>query len=162
MRAVVVESRPQRGREVLCTSLDRPVTSHMAISGKRDTRALKPVSRRGEPVLKTRKNLWGRAPLTADRRRVALAYATYVPQASAGRSAHAAGAGPPRAARETRRACGLRLRPVVVGAVRDRGNSPGAHPGRQRRAQLLASRDRKSTRLNSSHVRISYAVFCLK
>src|SRR5690554_7344573 len=26
----------------------------------------------------------------------------------------------------------------------------------------LAIRDRKSTRLNSSHVRISYAVFCLK
>src|SRR5690554_7711215 len=26
----------------------------------------------------------------------------------------------------------------------------------------LAKRDRKSTRLNSSHVRISYAVFCLK
>src|SRR5699024_12349344 len=27
---------------------------------------------------------------------------------------------------------------------------------------LLFSRDRKSTRLNSSHVSISYAVFCLK
>src|SRR5690554_7662344 len=27
---------------------------------------------------------------------------------------------------------------------------------------LLAEGDRKSTRLNSSHVRISYAVFCLK
>src|SRR5690554_7269849 len=27
---------------------------------------------------------------------------------------------------------------------------------------LLSSSDRKSTRLNSSHVRISYAVFCLK
>src|SRR2546427_5825747 len=27
---------------------------------------------------------------------------------------------------------------------------------------LLASRDRKSTRLNSSHSQISYAVFCLK
>src|SRR3989442_11642899 len=27
---------------------------------------------------------------------------------------------------------------------------------------LLVARDRKSTRLNSSHVRISYAVFCLK
>src|SRR5690554_7392652 len=27
---------------------------------------------------------------------------------------------------------------------------------------LLRPRDRKSTRLNSSHVRISYAVFCLK
>src|SRR5436305_11527112 len=26
----------------------------------------------------------------------------------------------------------------------------------------LSARDRKSTRLNSSHVRISYAVFCLK
>src|SRR5690554_7585511 len=27
---------------------------------------------------------------------------------------------------------------------------------------LLGQKDRKSTRLNSSHVRISYAVFCLK
>src|SRR5690554_7189693 len=33
--------------------------------------------------------------------------------------------------------------------------SPGA-------VQQLTSGDRKSTRLNSSHVRISYAVFCLK
>src|SRR3989442_4444271 len=40
--------------------------------------------------------------------------------------------------------------------------------GRPRRARdtsgrtIAAGRDRKSTRLNSSHVRISYAVFCLK
>src|SRR3989442_4298534 len=34
---------------------------------------------------------------------------------------------------------------------------PRRHAARARRA-----RDRKSTRLNSSHVRISYAVFCLK
>src|SRR3989442_13546742 len=33
--------------------------------------------------------------------------------------------------------------------------SPAARPGKRRV-------DRKSTRLNSSHVRISYAVFCLK
>src|SRR3989442_6677651 len=38
---------------------------------------------------------------------------------------------------------------------------------RDRRAEMMpqsviATRDRKSTRLNSSHVRISYAVFCLK
>src|SRR5690606_39598379 len=33
-------------------------------------------------------------------------------------------------------------------------------PRRPRRAFLLV--DRKSTRLNSSHVKISYAVFCLK
>src|SRR5207249_12064455 len=32
----------------------------------------------------------------------------------------------------------------------------------RRRRQQLRERDRKSTRLNSSHVSISYAVFCLK
>src|SRR5438874_7259621 len=31
-----------------------------------------------------------------------------------------------------------------------------------RRRSLSGQRDRKSTRLNSSHVEISYAVFCLK
>src|SRR2546430_9119173 len=40
-------------------------------------------------------------------------------------------------------------------------------PGRRCRKQLTArapheARDRKSTRLNSSHSQISYAVFCLK
>src|SRR5690606_41666887 len=34
-------------------------------------------------------------------------------------------------------------------------------PGDERRA-AVGQRDRKSTRLNSSHVKISYAVFCLK
>src|SRR5690554_6959475 len=34
--------------------------------------------------------------------------------------------------------------------------------GLQRHQRGGASLDRKSTRLNSSHVRISYAVFCLK
>src|SRR5215813_14788824 len=33
---------------------------------------------------------------------------------------------------------------------------------RDRRGSAAPRRDRKSTRLNSSHVRISYAVFCLK
>src|SRR5690606_39315514 len=36
-----------------------------------------------------------------------------------------------------------------------------ACPGRTRSARR-DKRDRKSTRLNSSHVKISYAVFCLK
>src|SRR5436305_3801481 len=40
------------------------------------------------------------------------------------------------------------------------------HPSRPLFAEhgigLRPARDRKSTRLNSSHVRISYAVFCLK
>src|SRR5438445_9623529 len=34
--------------------------------------------------------------------------------------------------------------------------------GRRRRARILTETDRKSTRLNSSHANISYAVFCLK
>src|SRR5437899_8945351 len=37
------------------------------------------------------------------------------------------------------------------------GSSAQRHPGRDESAQ-----DRKSTRLNSSHLGISYAVFCLK
>src|SRR5690625_7875035 len=37
-----------------------------------------------------------------------------------------------------------------------------ANRGRELVAQHLMGRDRKSTRLNSSHVAISYAVFCLK
>src|SRR5690349_23488001 len=44
-------------------------------------------------------------------------------------------------------------------------HAPRAHEGRQGRARAAdprAGRDRKSTRLNSSHVEISYAVFCLK
>src|SRR3712207_8119024 len=37
-----------------------------------------------------------------------------------------------------------------------------AGPGADGVQHLLAVRDRKSTRLNSSHANISYAVFCLK
>src|SRR5699024_12843552 len=41
---------------------------------------------------------------------------------------------------------------------------PGSRAGgeKKRKPQKLKSEDRKSTRLNSSHVSISYAVFCLK
>src|SRR5262245_62797035 len=44
-------------------------------------------------------------------------------------------------------------------SARPRGR-PGAPPRRGARRGVL--RDRKSTRLNSSHLGISYAVFCLK
>src|SRR5690606_41711432 len=37
-----------------------------------------------------------------------------------------------------------------------------AHPALHDRLVLALDVDRKSTRLNSSHVKISYAVFCLK
>src|SRR6266480_5096356 len=47
----------------------------------------------------------------------------------------------------------VRLRPrEAPGAARQAGRRGGRHP----------RRDRKSTRLNSSHMSISYAVFCLK
>src|SRR5690606_40270054 len=35
-------------------------------------------------------------------------------------------------------------------------------PDQLKEHQLIEAKDRKSTRLNSSHVKISYAVFCLK
>src|SRR5690606_41643647 len=52
-------------------------------------------------------------------------------------------------------------------AIRDARNRqhPGCAGKRQPRKRSLRrkpSEDRKSTRLNSSHVKISYAVFCLK
>src|SRR5215813_15233714 len=51
--------------------------------------------------------------------------------------------------------------PVGMGAHRHRGDGrerrDGGRPAGGRRRG-----DRKSTRLNSSHVRIAYAVFCLK
>src|SRR5437870_10896329 len=51
---------------------------------------------------------------------------------------------------------------VEVGAqVRIEVGHP-AHPGRCGVAAHVPDLDRKSTRLNSSHVAISYAVFCLK
>src|SRR2546426_8889857 len=49
---------------------------------------------------------------------------------------------------------GVILRPSVLDSLRS------VHPVRS--TPLSASADRKSTRLNSSHLVISYAVFCLK
>src|SRR5690606_41238878 len=45
---------------------------------------------------------------------------------------------------------------ALRGAHRERGG------GEQQRHEPQPVEDRKSTRLNSSHVKISYAVFCLK
>src|SRR3989442_2149730 len=53
-----------------------------------------------------------------------------------------------------RRGAGAPLAPFVF------DTAARAHHGR--RAAISNTKDRKSTRLNSSHVRISYAVFCLK
>src|SRR5438105_6436105 len=50
-------------------------------------------------------------------------------------------------------------RSLEVSAVDDR---KGIHRRRRRRYGATGSGDRKSTRLNSSHEWISYAVFCLK
>src|SRR5690349_23720003 len=50
---------------------------------------------------------------------------------------------------------------ATVLGLRVSGEDLGKVIGRQGRV-ARAMRDRKSTRLNSSHVEISYAVFCLK
>src|SRR3989442_8931833 len=50
-----------------------------------------------------------------------------------------------------------RARSRHPGGERHRAARDHAHPGHP-----AGEGDRKSTRLNSSHVRISYAVFCLK
>src|SRR3712207_7924088 len=54
---------------------------------------------------------------------------------------------------------------VAVGAapvVRDRQPHPGGLEGQLGLHPTAPGVDRKSTRLNSSHANISYAVFCLK
>src|SRR3712207_6925830 len=71
---------------------------------------------------------------------------TLFPYTTLFRSRHTGLLHPARCARERR---------VLVG--RDGGEAAHAR-GRDRRGD----RDRKSTRLNSSHANISYAVFCLK
>src|SRR5947209_13238546 len=48
------------------------------------------------------------------------------------------------------------------GAAARGGCAHERHGGDERRARRTRARDRKSTRLNSSHANISYAVFCLK
>src|SRR5437773_5897752 len=63
----------------------------------------------------------------------------------------------------TRRSSDLRDARVVGNLASQDGQV--AHGDRQRIVDLVSGRgreDRKSTRLNSSHITISYAVFCLK
>src|SRR6266498_2231003 len=54
--------------------------------------------------------------------------------------------------------------PISTGgrALRGAADSGGRRPHVPSARRVRAGGDRKSTRLNSSHVRISYAVFCLK
>src|SRR5690349_23338411 len=68
-------------------------------------------------------------------------------------------------ARQGARALDLHAGDVAPGA-RHRRLGVAVEPGARRRGRAgraaARARDRKSTRLNSSHVEISYAVFCLK
>src|SRR5438045_6090190 len=53
-------------------------------------------------------------------------------------------------------------RGAPAGAEIDQGDRAPDHEGRDAVARAGELGDRKSTRLNSSHLGISYAVFCLK
>src|SRR5690606_41509451 len=58
---------------------------------------------------------------------------------------------------------GARQHLPLIGRRRARGSIGARRRLRQfRQSRQLRDEDRKSTRLNSSHVKISYAVFCLK
>src|SRR3712207_9324808 len=50
----------------------------------------------------------------------------------------------------------------MAGASRPASASESNEQGEEAVADIDVERDRKSTRLNSSHANISYAVFCLK
>src|SRR5215469_17437625 len=56
----------------------------------------------------------------------------------------------------------FRSRRVAAAGRTGRGTVPARSPTARRASCRETKRDRKSTRLNSSHVEISYAVFCLK
>src|SRR3989442_10364056 len=56
----------------------------------------------------------------------------------------------------------FRSPPIVHEVLRSPGRPLDASARAFMEPLCALSRDRKSTRLNSSHVRISYAVFCLK
>src|SRR5205814_9108415 len=57
---------------------------------------------------------------------------------------------------------GRDFRPAQIPTARCRDPSPSSRPARRPRTAAARPGDRKSTRLNSSHLGISYAVFCLK
>src|SRR5690606_39966679 len=57
---------------------------------------------------------------------------------------------------------GTHRRLLVGRDLEQRGRGEVEHAGDDAGGEHFALVDRKSTRLNSSHVKISYAVFCLK
>src|SRR5690349_23087696 len=57
---------------------------------------------------------------------------------------------------------GVDHRQAAQASASSRGLAPGREAGDVAQAQGAVHADRKSTRLNSSHVESSYAVFCLK
>src|SRR5205807_7537744 len=65
---------------------------------------------------------------------------------------------------KTRLEIGTRGRKLDSNRLQELGTRPGPPPDVHGplKAEEAARRDRKSTRLNSSHLVISYAVFCLK
>src|SRR5205809_6693212 len=62
----------------------------------------------------------------------------------------------------TRRSSDLILEPIFAAALDSAWGAPGGRLQHRHPRVLVGHVDRKSTRLNSSHGYISYAVFCLK
>src|SRR5690606_39618596 len=91
------------------------------------------------------------------------------PQACPSPVLHSAGPPPPRHSFPTRRSSDLQQGRFRMDHLHATATATGGGFDNDRVADLLGDAqgflrilDRKSTRLNSSHVKISYAVFCLK
>src|SRR2546421_2036965 len=56
----------------------------------------------------------------------------------------------------------VHCREFVIARAEVESNPAAVQMSAQRHGRFASDRDRKSTRLNSSHDQISYAVFCLK
>src|SRR3712207_8710484 len=59
-------------------------------------------------------------------------------------------------------ASSVRTKVILLAAISSRAMESGLRETDATWGGTMAPRDRKSTRLNSSHANISYAVFCLK
>src|SRR3712207_7706350 len=67
-----------------------------------------------------------------------------------------------RSGRQSRDRLHVDPRPADLGRLLAPPGAPGLHLGALPTGFAITPKDRKSTRLNSSHANISYAVFCLK
>src|SRR5215469_10949678 len=146
---IMCSGRPVSVHSALVTGMTAP-DARAAISAVLRAATGGPAAATGEPAAATG------GPVTATGEPVtAIGKPVTAAGAQAGRAVNARDAGPMRDVANGRGA-------VAGPAPTGRGAPHGRVLAQPRNPVTTGRRDRKSTRLNSSHVEISYAVFCLK